>query len=80
MTCIAIDMETATIFIVGHYNEIARGALLLVSDVPITPDGVKTEESDVLVTEQWSNVHLQMGIQAMTEIGEKGEKIKHFRY
>ena len=80
MTCIAIDMETATIFIVGHYNEIARGALLLVSDVPITPDGVKTEESDVLVTEQWSNIHLQMGIQAMTEIGEKGEKIKHFRY
>ena len=29
MTCIGIDMETATIFIVGHYNEIARGALLL---------------------------------------------------
>ena len=80
MTCIGIDMETATIFIVGHYNEIARGALLLVSDVPITPDGVKTEESDVLVTEQWSNIHLQIGIEAMTEIGEKGERIKHFRY
>ena len=43
MTCIAIDMETATIFIVGHYNEIARGALLLVSDTPITPEGVKTD-------------------------------------
>ncbi len=80
MTCIAIDMETATIFIVGHYNEIARGALLLVSDVPITPDGVKTEESDAHVTELWSEIHLQIGIEAMTEIGEKGEKIKHFRY
>ncbi len=80
MTCIAIDMETATIFIVGHHNQIARGALLLVSDVPITPEGVKTEESDWRVTERWSDIHLQIGIEAMTEIGEKGEKIKHFQY
>lgn len=80
MTCIAIDMETATIFVVGHHNEIARGALLLVSDVPITPEGVKTEESDQLVTEKWSQIHLELGIDAMAEIGEKGEMIKHFRY
>ncbi len=80
MTCIGIDMETATLFIVGHYNEIARGALLLVSDVPVTPDGVKTEESDVRVTEQWSEIHLDIGVEAMMEIGSKGEKIKHFRY
>ncbi len=80
MTCIAIDMETATFFIVGHYNEIARGALLLVSDVPVTPEGVKTEESDVRVTAEWSEMHLMIGIDAMTEIGEKGEQIRHFRY
>ncbi len=79
-TSIGIDMETATIFIVGHYNMISRGALLLVSDVPLTPDGVKTEESDLLVTQQWAASHLQIGIDAMTEIGEKGEKIKHFLY
>ena len=79
-TSIAIDMETATIFIVGLYNVIARGALLLVSDVPLTPEGVKTEESDLLVTRQWADSHLQIGIDAMTEIGEKGEKIKHFLY
>jgi len=80
MTCIAIDMEAATIFIVGHYNEISRGALLLVSDVPTTPEGVKTEVSDAQVTAQWSDLHLQIGIEAMTEIGEKGERIKHFQY
>ena len=80
MTCIGIDMETATLFIVGHANEIARGALLLVSDVPLTPDGVKTEESDKKVTQNWVGLHLQMGIEAMTELGQKGEKIKHFRY
>ncbi len=80
MTCIAIDMETATIFIVGHHNQIARGALLLVSDVPVTPEGVKTEESDVMVTEKWSDIHLQIAIEAMSEIVVKGEQIKHFTY
>jgi AMP nucleosidase len=80
MTCIGIDMETATLFIVGHYNEIARGALLLVSDVPITPDGVKTEDSDAEVTRQFAEIHLEIGIESMTELGKRGEKIKHFRY
>ena len=80
LTCIAIDMDTATIFIVGHYNRIARGALLLVSDVPVTPDGVKTDEMDKEVTRRWSDIHLRIGIEAMTDIGDKGEKIKHFTY
>ena len=80
MTCIGIDMETATLFIVGHANAIAHGALLLVSDVPVTPEGVKTEESDRKVTENWVDLHLRIGIEAMTEIGQKGEHIKHFRY
>ena len=80
MTCIGIDMETATLFIVGHYNEISRGALLLVSDVPITPDGVKTQESDDQVTKDWGNIHLEIGIEAMTDIGGRGEPIRHFRY
>ncbi len=80
MTCIAIDMETATIFIVGHYDQISRGALLLVSDVPITPDGVKTEKMEKIVNEKWTSIHLQIGIEAMTDIGKKGEPIKHFRY
>ena len=80
MTCIAIDMETATIFIVGHHNQISRGALLLVSDIPLEQDGIKTEESDNRITKEWSEIHLQMGIEAMTEIGEKGERTKHFTY
>jgi AMP nucleosidase len=80
MRCIAIDMEVATVFIVGHFNSIARGALLLVSDVPTTPEGVKTEESDAMVTRLWSQLHLDIGIEAMAEIGVKGEPIKHFVY
>jgi len=80
MTCIGIDMETATIFIVGHANQIARGALLLVSDVPITPDGVKMEDVDKKTTDKWSPIHLELGVEAMSQIGSKGEQIKHFRY
>ena len=79
-TSIGVDMETATIFSVGHFNEIARGALLLVSDVPLTFDGVKTEESDKAVTQEWVDLHLEIGIKAMTEIGKSGEEIKHFKY
>ena len=55
----AIDMETATIFIVGFANKIPTGALLLVSDQPMTPEGVKTEESDKKVTEQFVERHLR---------------------
>ncbi len=77
---IGIDMETATIFIAGYANQIARGAFLLVSDLPMIPEGVKTEESDKMVTQNYVDLHLQIGIEAMTDIGAKGEKIKHFTY
>lgn len=80
LTAIAIDMETATIFIVGHSNSISRGALLLVSDVPTTPEGVKTEESDLRVTEEWAPAHLELGISAMTDIAKDGEAIKHWTF
>ena len=80
LTCIGIEMETATLFIVGHYNSIARGALLLVSDVPTTPEGVKTEASDAEVTSKWVDLHLEVGIEAMTNIGQRGEQIRHFCY
>ncbi len=79
-TPIAIDMETATIFVVGHKNQIARGALLLVSDLPMTPEGVKTSRSDAKVTQDWSDLHLEIGIESLSEIEDQGEQIKHFQY
>ncbi len=80
LTAIAIDMETATLFVVGHANQIARGALLLVSDVPLVPAGIKTEKLDRQVTNQYADIHLEIGIESMTEIGRLGETIKHFKY
>ena len=73
-------MEAATIFIVGHHNQIPRGALLLVSDRPLTPEGIKTQESDTRVTAEWAEVHLEIGIDAMSGIGRDGETIKHFTF
>ncbi len=76
----AIDMETATIFTVGFMNEIPHGALLLISDNPMIPDGVKTEESDRRVTTSFVNTHLQIGIDALDELATSGESVKHLRF
>jgi AMP nucleosidase len=76
----AIDMETATIFTVGFANKIPTGALLLVTDQPMIAEGVKTEVSDVKVTENYLNNHLQIGIDALKELINKGATIKHLRF
>lgn len=73
----AIDMETATIFITGFMNDIPHGALLLVSDNPMTPDGVKTSESDKKVTKEFVEKHLQIGIDSLLELANSGESVKH---
>ena len=77
---IGIDMETATIFMVGFVNSIPKGALLLVSDSPMTPEGVKTTESDRAVTEKFAKRHLDIGIAALIELRDSGESVKHLRF
>lgn len=76
----AIDMETATIFTVGFANEIPTGALLLVSDQPMISTGIKTEASDRKVTRQFTEIHLRLGIEALTEIKDNGISVKHLRF
>jgi AMP nucleosidase len=76
----AIDMETATIFSVGFYNRIPTGALLLVSDQPMTPEGVKTEASDKKVTEGFVQHHLDIGIDSLLELKHNGVSVKHLRF
>ena len=76
----AIDMETATLFTAGFVNEIPVGALLLVSDQPMISEGVKTEASDKKVSENFLNTHLQIGIDALHELRNKGTSVKHLRF
>lgn len=76
----AIDMETATIFTVGFYNKIPTGALLLVSDQPMIPEGVKTEASDKNVTAKFVETHLKIGIESLKQLINNGMTVRHLRF
>lgn len=76
----AIDMETATVFTVAFANGIPAGALLLVSDQPMIPEGVKTEVSDQKVTETYVDRHLQIGIDSLSQLINDGLTVKHLRF
>ena len=76
----AIDMETATVFITAFKNEIPVGALLLVSDQPMVPQGVKTEASDVEVTKSYVTQHVKIGIDSLKQLINEGLTVKHLRF
>ncbi len=76
----AIDMETATIFMVGFYNHIPTGALLLVSDSPMVPEGVKTEASDKKVTSEYVERHLKIGIDSLKQLINNGLTVRHLKF
>ena len=76
----AVDMETATLFTCGFANHIPTGALLLVSDNPMTPDGVKTASSDQRVTSDYVTKHVQIGIQALWKIKKSDKTVRHLKY
>lgn len=76
----AIDMETATIFTVGFANKIPTGALLLVSDQPMIPEGVKTAEGDVAVTKNYVNIHIRIGIDSLKQLINNGLTVRHLKF
>jgi len=76
----AIDMETATIFSVGFFNKIPTGALLLVSDQPMVPEGVKTAESDLKITAQYVENHIKIGIDSLKQLINNGVTVRHLRF
>ncbi len=76
----AIDMETATIFSTGFYNQIPTGALLLVSDQPMIPEGVKTDVSDKTVTKKYVELHLRIGIDSLRQLINDGLTVKHLHF
>ncbi len=80
LRAMAIDMETATIFIAAFKNRIPAGALLLVSDMPMVPEGVKTEESDQKVSENFLHLHLKIGIDSLRKLIDNDITVKHLRF
>jgi AMP nucleosidase len=80
LRCWAIDMETATIFVTSFKNHIPAGALLLVSDIPMVPEGVKTEENDKIVTTNFADKHLSIGIDSLKQLINKAQTVKHLKF
>ena len=78
--CMGIDMETATIFSIGFANKIPCGALLLVSDQPMTPQGVKTEASDKVITSSFAESHLKIGIDSLKQLRDNKASVKHLKF
>ena len=76
----AVDMETATVFMVGFYNHIPTGALLLVSDSPMIPSGVKTEASDKKVTSRFVERHIKIGIDSLKQLINNGMTVRHLKF
>lgn len=76
----AVDMETATIFSVGFANKIPTGALLLLSDQPMIPEGVKTAESDSKVSSDFVEVHLKIGIESLKQLIHNKLTVKHLKF
>ncbi|MEM7358434.1 MAG: AMP nucleosidase [Pseudomonadota bacterium] len=76
----AIDMETATLFSAAFRNEIPAGALLLVSDIPMIPDGVKTESSDAKITENFASAHVTIGIDSLKQLSTNAHTVKHLQF
>ena len=76
----AIDMETATIFTAAFKNEMPAGALLLVSDIPMIPEGVKTEEGDKKVKEAYTDLHLRIGIDSLKQLINNSTTVKHLKF
>jgi len=80
LRAMAVDMETATIFTTAFANKIPAGALLLVSDQPMIPEGVKTAESDSTVTEKYVETHLRIGIDSLKQLINNGLTVKHLLF
>jgi AMP nucleosidase len=81
LRAMAVDMETATIFVTGFANKIPTGALLLVSDQPMIPEGVKTAESDSSKTSaEHVESHLKIGIDSLKQLINKGQTVKHLKF
>jgi AMP nucleosidase len=77
---IAIDMETATIFAAAFKNQMPAGALLLVSDMPMTNEGIKTEASDKKVTSKFAELHLNIGVESLKQLINSGLTVKHLKF
>lgn len=62
-----IEMECATLFAASYKRKFTLGALLLVSDLPLNKDGVKTKQSSQWVFDNFTADHVEKGIKILKQ-------------
>lgn len=67
----AIEMECATLFMASYYNKLPLGALLLISDLPLEPDGVKTKRRAEKVYLDYTTDHVEKGVRILQSLRER---------
>ncbi|MCK6595421.1 MAG: AMP nucleosidase [Bacteriovoracaceae bacterium] len=77
---LAVEMETAALFVSCFVSKVNIGALLLISDCPLKEGGIKTKKSAKAVFRKFTDVHIELGIEAMADIAERGETIRHYQW
>ncbi|MDC1174831.1 AMP nucleosidase [Bacteriovoracaceae bacterium] len=77
---LAVEMETAALFTTCFVSKVNIGALLLVSDCPMKPGGIKTKKSAKTVFKKYTDIHIELGIEAMADIADRGENIRHYHW
>lgn len=74
----AIEMECSTLFTASYSHRLPLGALLLISDIPLTPKGVKTKESSEQIFKVYMPEHIKLGIEIIKDIATI-ERLKVYR-
>ena len=72
-----IEMECATLFTASYKRKFTLGALLLISDLPLNHDGIKTKSSSQWVFENCMADHVEKGVRILSAAREmQGKKVK----
>lgn len=61
----SIEMECATLFMAGYSHKLPIGALLLISDLPLDREGIKTKKSSEFVFQTYTGDHVEKGVMIM---------------
>ncbi len=77
---IAVEMETAALFVAAFASKISVGALLLVSDCPLKRGGIKTKKSAKKVFRKFTDIHIELGIEIMATIAKRGDAIRQYQW
>jgi AMP nucleosidase len=77
---IGVDMECAALFTAGFASKVSVGALLLVSDTPLKRGGIKTKKSASKVFKSYADLHIELGIEIMADIAERGDTIRQYKW